>query len=965
MAASIELLRLHLRGLREQLAATGIGVFVPGVLSPEPLLVHEGDAAAAEIGSAAAAVEFIGRQPPSAGWPRLVPGAAPGSFLVTFLGDWCLTGEPGAGSERRRSDAMPRGAGACPVVVLGVVFAPPRAGVPPPADLRGPGPAELSPRWTWAFTSAAAMAVQVQQSEEAINDPLTALPGRSEVFATLERTLRHAEAGDHPFALLLVNPDDFVSVNDRFGREAGDRTLREIADRLRTSCRSSDVLARFGSAIFACVLPDTPREAGREVAERTRVRLTSEPFLDGALRLSFSAGVVACDPRSERPENAVEVVRRAHQALSSAKRAGGGTTLLWDERGEDEELRALDRLSGIFTGSLSKDYRNISLLWDAVSAMAGAADFSSLAAKFLEGLMGALRPRQVALVDRTEAGGYELVHGLVRRAGAGGAQRVETGATLGPAEIALVEACRRDRKVVRATLPAAPDAPAEALLGCCVPLVSGGRFLGALYLDGPAETFRPDSSDMMLLGGLASPLAVARDRALLAEQQRRRAEEERRLLETELENLRRSLQESRLLHRSHAMDVLLVAVRRVAPTDATVLITGESGTGKELLARTLHEMSPRRKSPFVLVDCGALPATLMESELFGHERGAFTGAEGRRGGRLAEAEHGTVVLDEIGELPLEVQSKLLRFVQERQLTPVGGRSRPVDARLVAVTHRDLRGDVAAGRFRQDLFYRLNVVHLDVPPLRERPEDVLHLAEHYLERYALLYGRPVRRLSAEAEAAALRHTWPGNVRELQNRIMQAVILCEGEEIQTADLLGQPAPGSVAPAITASAGAGNDTEAPLWSELRESLTRSLEEAIGLGPAAAPALGRWLEEDLVVAAHAAAGGVLRRAATLAGLPEATFRRRYEQATHAATRGLAARGLGWSEVRSRLQRLVQTPPASGVSRLDQIGEELLRLVESHATAELRLRCVLMGITPPTYRRRVAALGARTNDAS
>ena len=952
MAAPTDFLRVHARGLRERLGASAVAVFAEGAprSDAEPLLLVDGDGAPpAELASAAAARELLRAEGGRAGGgPRLVRGRERGRWLVVLAGGWCAPAEPRPG-RRRFDDAASEDRG--PAVVVGVSFEDQAAAA---AIVRGD---ELAPEWAWAFTAAAALAGQARQTDEALNDPLTGLPTRTHVFAALERALQRAESTARPFAFLLVNPDDFDSVNERLGRGAGDRALREIAERLRSSCRGSDDPARYGSAIFACVLPDTPPEAARGAAERAVAALRGRPFLEGALELAWSAGVVACDPRVEQPESAADVVRRAQQALSRAKKSGGGAVALW-EAGEEEELGTLDRLSGIFTGSLSKDYRNICLLWDAVSAMAGAADFGALAARFVEGLMSALRPSRVAIVERAEPGGeYEVVHGLARRGGAREADRLEPGGRLGPGETALLETCRAERRSARAS-EAGADGPR---LACAVPLIADGRFLGALYLDGPADGFRLDSSDLMFLGGLASPLAVARDRAQLAEQQRRRAEEQRRLLAAELETLRRSLRETRLLHRSAAMESVLSVARRVAPTDATVLVTGESGTGKELLARTLHELSPRRKGPFVVVDCGALPATLMESELFGHERGAFTGAEGRRAGRLAEAEHGTVVLDEIGELPLEVQSTLLRFVQERQVTPVGGRPRTVDARLVAATHRDLRGDVAAGRFRQDLFHRLNVVHLDLPPLRERTEDILPLAEHYLERYARLYARPVRRLSAEAAAAAVAHRWPGNVRELQNRVMQAVILSEGEEVGAEELLGRPAGDPAAPppapAPPAPAGLAVARDDGAWTALRAALSRAVDAASAGGARQARPLGRWLEEDLVLAAHARAGGILRRAAVLVGVPEATYRRRYELAERAASGGRSPRGPEWESVRVALDAVLEAPAGPRGSRLDQAAEALLRLVDQHPGADLRLRCALVGVTPPTYRSRVAAL--------
>ncbi len=313
-----------------------------------------------------------------------------------------------------------------------------------------------------------------------------------------------------------------------------------------------------------------------------------------------------------------------------------------------------------------------------------------------------------------------------------------------------------------------------------VPLLARGECLGCLYLAGRAGALRLDASDLLLLKAVAGQLAAALDRAELAARESAR-------LRAELEALRTGLGENQIVHRSPRMAALMATARRVAPTDATVLVTGASGTGKELVARMVHALSPRRGKPAVVVDCGAISASLIDSELFGHEKGAYSGAAGRSAGRLAEAAGSTVILDEIGELPLEAQSKLLRFVQEREIIAVGGtRPRTVDARLVAVTHRDLADEVAAGRFREDLYYRLNVIHLEVPALVERPEDVPILIDHFARRFAARYCKDVRGLSPEAAALAARYPWPGNVRELENRILQAVILSEGEEIGPEDL-----------------------------------------------------------------------------------------------------------------------------------------------------------------------------------
>jgi two-component system response regulator FlrC len=248
-----------------------------------------------------------------------------------------------------------------------------------------------------------------------------------------------------------------------------------------------------------------------------------------------------------------------------------------------------------------------------------------------------------------------------------------------------------------------------------------------------------------------------------------------------------------------AMEAFLALARRVAKTDATVLIEGETGTGKELLARLIHRESGRARGPFIAVNCAALPASLIESELFGHEKGSFTGASGRRAGRFEAASGGTLLLDEVTEIPLDLQAKLLRVLQESEVARVGSsHSISVDVRVIAVTNRDLRLEVAAGRFRQDLFYRLNVVTLRPPALRDRAGDIPLLARHFLLKYAGLYQSPAETLSAGALQRLLAHRWPGNVRELENVIQRAVILCTGPEIGPGEILieGHPTTPAVA-------------------------------------------------------------------------------------------------------------------------------------------------------------------------
>jgi two-component system NtrC family response regulator len=235
------------------------------------------------------------------------------------------------------------------------------------------------------------------------------------------------------------------------------------------------------------------------------------------------------------------------------------------------------------------------------------------------------------------------------------------------------------------------------------------------------------------------------------------------------------------------MQEVFAVIRKVATTDAPVLITGESGTGKELVACAMHRLSVRRDNPFIVINCGAIPENLLESELFGHEKGAFTGAHIQRKGRFEMAEGGTLFLDEIGELPLSLQVKLLRFLQERVIERVGGREQiEVDTRVIAATNRDLKEAMKEGRFREDLYFRLGVILMSLPPLREREGDIILIAKTFLERYAGEGRKKIRGFSDQAIEALAQYAWPGNVRELENRIKRAVIMAEGAKITPADL-----------------------------------------------------------------------------------------------------------------------------------------------------------------------------------
>ena len=309
-----------------------------------------------------------------------------------------------------------------------------------------------------------------------------------------------------------------------------------------------------------------------------------------------------------------------------------------------------------------------------------------------------------------------------------------------------------------------------------VPMMAFGRAAGIVWAES-ARGQEFDAGHVRVLLVVAALAAVARERAAEAA----RLQESCELLQAEI-NL-----EHNMVGRSRPMRALFERIGRVARTESTILLRGESGTGKELVARAAHRNSNRADRPFVAINCAAITESLLESELFGHEKGAFTGAIGLKKGRLELADRGTLFLDEIGELPLALQAKLLRALQEREFERVGG-TRPVrvDFRLIAATNRDLEAAVKAGTFRQDLFYRLNVVTLSLPPLRDRKEDIPLLAEYFVSKHAPHCGRRVQGLSPDALSRLTRHDWPGNVRELENVIEQALALGRSDRIDADDL-----------------------------------------------------------------------------------------------------------------------------------------------------------------------------------
>ena len=966
MSEATDILRSYVRLVERLSGAASVSLYVPpGASGESEILLHDGRLGPVpELADAAAAAalheRFLSEHTDNdEGAVRLASRSADGVLYRIPL-RWVLSksDDEAGGPERRKRDGRLRSE---LTAWTGLRFDRDSSARRQDGLLYFPTAADTlsDDAWWKNFLGlAAAFAAHARTVSRTLFDQVTGLPERPEFQAELDAALGQAAEGKLKTVLLLLGPDDFGWVNERLDRRSGDVVLREIATGLRASLRSHDHVARYGGAIFTVILVDTDQDVGRMVAENVIRRLGEHRYHGGILRLDFSAGVVVAD--GTEPIDGHEMIRRADQALSAAKRDGAGRLRVWEKGSDVENAGSLDRLQGIFTGDKAKDYRNMRLLLDTMTVVAASNDSAELARSFTERLFETLHARRVGVVERSRTGAFELLGGLERVDGAPSPFKVT------PQDLVILDRACGERNFV-----AENSGPPADLALCALPLLIQDRCLGGIVLEVAAVNVSFEGSDRRFLDALASEMAVALDRARLLERERERQREEKERLEAEVTDLRLVLHGSRLAYKSASMEALLATARKIARTDTTVLITGESGTGKEMLAHTLHELSGRRDKPVVVVDCGAIAPTLIESELFGHEKGAFTGAHTRKPGRLSQAEGATVFLDEIGELPLDLQSKLLRFVQEKQFTPVGSVVvRTVDVRIIAATNVDLRARVADGRFREDLFHRLNVVRLHAPPLRERKEDILHLATIFLQQFAALYRRPAHHFTARAERALEDYPWPGNVRELQNLIMTSVLFCDAAEVDVADLHGfqaavRPAGPTMPPAFPPPpaflARPEERGPAPVPSgdpvvRLRQALSGEIAAAVAGGHASLVPIGKWLAEDLVLAADRVAGGVSRRGAELLGLADSTYRRQLQAAAARRAAGLAVRSPTWSSVAALLEEFIRA--RRGDTDVCQWAEAgLLAEIESGVPGDPRTAAALLGVTEPTLLRRRAEL--------
>jgi len=675
------------------------------------------------------------------------------------------------------------------------------------------------------------------------------------------------------------------------GAEAN-KIIEKLSRQFDQHVRSTDLVSVFAGSLLSVSMPYTSILEGEQIAKTLLQEINSNVNIDE--KIHFSIGLAYSTAGDKQP---LELFRRTTVALNNARSAGGSNIVVWDE-GLDEAIA--NRTSEI---RMERESHNVVLLWNVMNVLSRAEDVETLSQGFCEHMFPFFNFTRIALLTRKNEALVTI-----------------TGFVQGEGEVS---------SVAELNLSAAEFQLINSLLG------DGSGFaeqdqtwlfgLGServLFLD-PVDA--KDRAQTDFLRTLVDYFSTGMSRFELL---------------PDIDPTDDFFKVGDLVYRSPQLASIVESIRLVAPTDATVLITGDTGTGKEMFAKYLHDLSPRSDKPFIIVDCGAIVSSLIESELFGHVRGAFTGADKNFSGRLKEADGGTVLLDEIGELPLDVQIKLLRFVQNREIVAVGTTENlTVDTRVIAATNKDIKKMVEEGTFREDLYYRLNVFAIETPRLKDRHEDILLLAEHYLDLYSQRYGKRSLGFSRDAEQALLQYEWPGNVRELINVINRAVILCK-------DLSVNPIHLGLFSTTEEPPTAKPDGQTSLLERIRELVDCSLAMKPDLPP-----VGLWLEEDLILTSLEDNSRILSRAATSLGIPESTLRRKVGRLRDTYGSVLPERPKGWFDANRMLAELSGISKERRIPVLDLACQSLAKEIESRNLLR-QDAATLMGVSVPTYRK-------------
>ncbi|MEZ6185350.1 MAG: sigma 54-interacting transcriptional regulator [Planctomycetota bacterium] len=627
-------------------------------------------------------------------------------------------------------------------------------------------------------------------------DELTDLYKRQELEQHLDVESTIARHTDKPVTLLMIDIDGMTTLNQRFGRRRGDRVIARVARLVRAQVRVQDACIRYGCDEYAVVLPGTDPDGAMEIAEKIRRAVEDYAGFGDGIRVTVSVGLAVFPYHAQRVS---DLLRKADQTLFKAKQEGGNRTLTWHRQIPRHALRS-DKLIGILTGNQAKDYRNVMLLLDTVVVVNSLLERRQVLGTLLD-MMIQLSESERGLLYLEQDGDLLLEVGQNAMGESVNDQGVSK---------AVVERVHQGQ--VPVAILDTDDDHGELVESCrglglerviCLPLSIKGKQIGCMYFDSTRAAHDFEESDLIFMRALARELGNAIENARLyqenLEQKRSLEELTAKLAQkvqaqaNEIADMERNLSQfkarfdyERIVGSSEAMRQVFRFLDRITDSDVAVLVMGETGTGKELIARSLHLNGPRRDGPFVSVHCGAITETLMESELFGHVRGAFTGADRDKQGFFEQADGGTIFLDEVEDMSPGMQRELLRVLQEGEIRRVGGKDIvKVDVRVISACNRDLAGMVKSGEFRQDLFYRLNVVSIELPPLRDRKEDIPLLVESFLDEIAEAEGRRFQ-ISKNAMRALLRYDWPGNVRELQSFLRKKVLLVEGDVLEEQDV-----------------------------------------------------------------------------------------------------------------------------------------------------------------------------------
>lgn len=617
----------------------------------------------------------------------------------------------------------------------------------------------------------------VEQHHKITNDSLTQLRSRTSLQQEIDLL-----SLDSNVALCMIHCIDFQQVNRKFGQAQGDQVLQEIAHIISEYTREDDVSGRFGGALFGIAIEASHLDDGHKLALKLQHALQNKPYLNNAIRLHFNIGLAFIsleESQLEQDGSSSILINRTEQALKAAQGSELPSIVQWEADKFKLDEQAFNYLGGIFTPDNVTNYRNMLLLWDISSIIADEPHFAKLLKQVIERLAYTFEFNIAGVVSSVNKFDENYAY-----------QASET-ADISDIDIRGSEHFEALQDGVKTASENAQHVELEESGSNILIIPLGNETEKCFFVAGKKSALELSHDSVMLFIGFARQIGKSLRRSQLEDELNKKLEQQNAKLAQELLELKAGMQSSALVYRSSRMQKLIEQTQRAAQSNTTVLITGESGTGKEKLINALHSLGPRSSQAMVIVDCGSIPETLIESELFGHVKGAFTGAQSENKGKIQAAANGLLVLDEIGELPLSMQPKLLRFVQEKQYTPVGStQTLKVDVKIVAVTNRDLAFEVSQGKFRKDLFYRLNVVNLQNPPLRERPEDIDLLIQHFLSKFASQFQIEKKFVSKNTIEKMKAYYWPGNIRELENKLMQASLLTTQQEITYSDLQLDP-------------------------------------------------------------------------------------------------------------------------------------------------------------------------------